>query len=173
MRLQAMDEGHCDVTLRRDGPIEKFTSRDAPNAPSVIRNPNDLERVHRVPGHVKIVEAIFSCIGPVPVGGFVGCSFRPDVTPGVHLPKTMIVNRGLEENERPNIWAHEFGHTTGLHHRRVSDPNDSALMTPCPIKSFSSSLTSRECRCLRAGPNNGLRECKRRDTQPMCPKKSG
>src|SRR5262245_64638699 len=50
MRLKAMDEGHCDVTLRRDGPIEKFTSRDAPNAPSVNRTPKDLERAHRTPG---------------------------------------------------------------------------------------------------------------------------
>jgi len=160
MRLKAMDEGNCNVTLKRDGRIETFES-----APNIIRNPNDLEAVHRVPGHVKIVDAILSCIGQTPDNGFVGCSFRPNP----RLRKTMIVNGGLEENERPNIWAHEFGHTTGLHHRKVSDPNDSALMTPCAIKSFSSNLTRRECRCLRAGPNNGLGACNRPDTQPMCP----
>src|SRR5262245_39157240 len=63
------DQGDCDVTLNRDGPIEPFTSREAP---SIIRNPKQLEQVHLVPGHVKIVRAIFSCIGPVPDGGFVG-----------------------------------------------------------------------------------------------------
>src|SRR5262245_53294458 len=111
--MRLMDQGHCDVTLKRDGPIEPFTSKEAP---SIIKNPKDLERVHSVSGHVKIVRAILSCIGRPP---FVGCSFRPDP----HLRKTMIVNRGLGESERPNIWAHEFGHTTGLHHRKASGPN--------------------------------------------------
>src|SRR5262249_37643885 len=128
VRLKAMDQGKCNVTLKRDGRIDTFGS--SPSVPSVIRGPDDLEAVQNVPGHVKIVGAILSCIGPTPENGFVGCSFRANP----HLRRTMIVNAGLGENERPNIWAHEFGHTTGLNHRRGRGPNHTGRLTPLALK---------------------------------------
>lgn|SRR5215813_3091893 len=161
LRASMRLKGRCssgDVTFIRNGDVGTFTSADAP---SIIKDANDLELVHRVPADVKIVKAIEYCKGNP---HWVGCSFRPDET----LPKTMIVNRDPPPiaNARPNLWAHEFGHTTGLHHRI---DQRAALMTPCGIQSWNWRLTEEECTCLLAGPNNGLEDCKRQDMQPKCP----
>ncbi len=85
LRASMRLKGRCDfdITFSRNGPIEPFTS-----APSIIKTPEDLEAVHSVPADVKIIKEIKYCTGNPP---WVGCSFRPDVTPGVHLNKTMIV----------------------------------------------------------------------------------
>jgi hypothetical protein len=129
----------CNVRLRLDGKIQTFSS-----APSDIKNSKDLEAVHRVPAHIKVVQTISSCIGRPP---FSGCSFRPDTS----FRKTMIVTRDppLVDDERPLLWAHEFGHTKGLFHR-IDD--ELALMTPCEIKVFNKNLTKDECTCFRKGP---------------------
>jgi len=129
----------CNVRLRLDGKIQTFDS-----APKDINNSTDLEAVQRVPAHIKVVQTISSCIGPPP---FVGCSFRPDTS----FPKTMIVMRDppLVDDERPFLWAHEFGHTKGLFHR-IDD--ELALMSPCPLKLFNTNITKDECTCFRKGP---------------------
>ena len=129
----------CNVRLRLDGKIKTFDS-----APKDINNSTDLEAVHRVPAHIKVVQTISSCIGQPP---FAGCSFRPNT----NFPKTMIVTRNppLVDDERPLLWAHEFGHTKGLFHR-IDD--ELALMTPCPLKLFNKNLTKDECTCLLKGP---------------------
>lgn len=160
--LKDINGGKCDVTLKRDGEVGTFTS-----APSTIKTPADLELAQQVPAYVKIVEKIEYCIGSPP---WVGCSYRPDES----LPKTIIVNGELDDNERPNIWAHEFGHTTGLHHRL--DPKDQfLLMTPCVIKTVDQTLSTDECSCFRVGqrdprhPENTLPACNKQDTHPVCP----
>jgi hypothetical protein len=129
----------CNVRLRLDGKIQTFDS-----APKDINSSTDLEAVHRVPAHIKVVQTISSCIGQPP---FAGCSFRPDS----NFPKTMVVTRDppLVDDERPFLWAHEFGHTKGLFHR-IDD--EFALMTPCQLKLFNKNLTQDECTCLREGP---------------------
>jgi predicted Zn-dependent protease len=45
-------------------------------------------------------------------------------------------------------WAHEFGHTTGLKHRK--DPDGLALMTP-EIEAFHRDVTKKECDRFKAG----------------------
>lgn len=131
----------CGVQFKLDGPIEPFTSE---RTPKDILGPGDLEAVHSEPAHVKIVRRIQFCKGEPP---FQGCAFRPNVS----LPKTMIVvrNPDIIASDIPILWAHEFGHTRGLHHR-VDDRR--ALMTACKIKSFRTQITQEECTCFREGP---------------------
>jgi hypothetical protein len=137
----------CNVTLKRNGPVEIFEF-DA--APKNIRNLDDLEAVHRVPADVKIVESINFCMGRYDRAGWWGCSWRPE-----GLPKTMIVVRGVSpgpvvgRDSRFLLWAHEFGHTKGLHHR-IDD--ERALMTPCTLGSLTRRITNDECTCLKDGP---------------------
>jgi hypothetical protein len=136
----------CNITLKRNGPVQTF---EFDSAPKNIRNLDDLEAVHRVPGDVKIVESIHFCMGRYDKRGFWGCSWRPD-----GLPKTVIVVRGMRpgpvvgRDTRYILWAHEFGHTKGLHHR-VDDKR--ALMTPCDIERVTRSITTDECTCFQNG----------------------
>jgi hypothetical protein len=135
----------CNVTLERNGPVETFES-----APKNIGSLDDLEAVHRVPADVKIVESIHFCMGRYDKKGWWGCSWRPE-----GLPKTVIVVRGLQpgpvvgRDTRYLLWAHEFGHTKGLHHR-IDDKR--ALMTPCAIGTLTRRITNDECTCLKDGP---------------------
>jgi hypothetical protein len=136
----------CNITLKRNGPVQTF---EFDSAPKNIRNLDDLEAVHRVPGDVKIVESIHFCMGRYDKRGFWGCSWRPE-----GLPKTVIVVRGMRpgpvvgRDTRYILWAHEFGHTKGLHHR-VDDKR--ALMTPCDIERVTRSITTDECTCFQNG----------------------
>src|SRR5215470_1980211 len=164
--MRLMTDGKCDVQFKlknQEDPIATFDS-----GPSVIKDAQGLELVHQVPADVKVVQAIEFCIGTPP---FTGCSFRSDPS----LPKTMIVRRDRPpiSNARPLLWAHEFGHTTGLNHRL--DQKGNQLMTPCGIKTFNSRLTPDECSCFLAGPKDprnpgsALPQCSQPDTLPMCP----
>jgi hypothetical protein len=137
----------CNVTLKRDGPVETF---EFDSAPKNIRNLDDLDAVHRVPADVKMVESIHFCMGRYSKEGWWGCSWRPE-----GLPKTVIVVRGMRpgpvvgRDSRHLLWAHEFGHTKGLHHR-IDD--DHALMTPCAIGALTRRITNDECSCFKDGP---------------------
>ena len=137
----------CNVTLKRNGPVEIF---NFDSAPKKITNLDELEAVHRVPADVKIVESIHFCMGRYDKRSWWGCSWRP---PG--LPKTVIVVRGMRpgpvvgRDSRYLLWAHEFGHTKGLHHR-LDDKR--ALMTPCDIEPTTRRITNDECTCFKNGP---------------------
>jgi hypothetical protein len=141
-------DNQCDVTLKRDGPIKTF---DFDSAPKTIRNIDDLESVHRVPADIKVVESIYFCQGRFNREGFWGCAWRLE-----GLPKTVIVARGMRHGHDPIIdrdrryilWAHEFGHTKGLHHRL----DNHALMTPCGFQTETRQITKDECTCLKDGP---------------------
>jgi hypothetical protein len=151
---KVLQNAACNVTFKLDGAIEKFTT----SAPKDINTADDLEAVHREPADVKVINSINYCIGQS--GSFIGCSWRPE---GV-LPKTMIViRRALLV--RPILWAHEFGHTTGLPHR-VDD--EMALMSPCDLQLFNIHVTPDECECFRRG-NGG---CPMSQLTPACPTQS-
>ncbi len=133
----------CNVKFNLKGEIGTFTS-----APATIETQDDLEAAHNVPADVKIVQNIHFCVGKHDEGGYLGCSWRPE-----GRTKTMVVSRlagGLDI--RPIVWAHEFGHTTGLQHRH--DAQNVALMTPCGIKGFNQVVTKDECRCFLGGPGS-------------------
>ena len=134
-----------------------------------IRNADDLEAVHRVTAcgstpncfDVKVVNTIKHCKEPGRVGG---CAFRrPE-----NGPKTVIIALSQTQGIRHMLLAHEFGHTTGLQHRR--DPL--ALMTHCDIDKGTNNVNSDECKCFRAGPvlpvESRLPECRKRDPDLVC-----
>jgi hypothetical protein len=141
--LQTQDDPQdvsCSVGFTLKGDVGTFTS-----APPVIKTAADLEAVHSVPADVKIVQAIKFCVGEFSEEGFLGCAWRPK-----GRPKTVIVTPLVGDGIAPFVWAHEYGHTTGLLHRL--DKDRLALMTPCDIEAFSQHVTKGECSHFIAGP---------------------
>jgi hypothetical protein len=101
--------------------------------------------VHRVPADVKVVQKINYCAHGQDTG-LVGCSWRPDN----NLPRTMIVTTEmLGANAEHVLWAHEFGHVTGLLHR--NDDRD-ALMWWCGLGVINRFINKDECHHFIAGP---------------------
>lgn len=126
----------CNVKFKLNGPVQSFTS-----APSRINDAADLEAVHGVAAHVKVVQSINFCMGRYSSDGWIGCAWRPS-----GLPKTVIVTvQSVLRDLRHILWTHEFGHTKGLQHR-VDD--GLALMTPCTLKLRHRRITENECHCF-------------------------
>lgn len=137
-----LQDNNCKVGFELDGPVTTFKS------PADIQNADDLEAVHSVPADVKIVQSITFCVGQIDKEGFLGCAWRPEgrqktvvVSITGSLPKMGIASR---------VWAHEFGHTTGLLHRYQT--GNFSLMTPCEIQAYSAQINQDECNHFRAGP---------------------
>ncbi len=159
------DDFACDVTFRLKDPVRAFAS---PASPIVDRD--NIDAVHRVNSDlagvdfgVKVVEEIRFCRPdlPNPDGLFDGCAFSPP-----DFRSIIVVHPELRTNpQHPDgppldkypdhlLWAHEFGHLTGLPHR----PDRFALMTPCSLTRFRNVPVTRvlvnraECRHYRSGP---------------------
>lgn len=124
-----------------------------------IEDADGLEAVHSVPADVKVVESITFCAPGVKPTGYAGCAWRPAGSDGSEKQRTVIVARSkflpmLGPAVGAAIWAHEFGHTTGLVHRYQRDDvsGDSAnLMTPCDLGVLSQPINNDECAQFRAG----------------------
>jgi hypothetical protein len=154
----------CNVMFKLNGKITRFPA----GTPGDILNEYQLEAVHRVTtcgstpncSDVKVVRRIKFC-KTFNKDGYVGCSWRgPE-----NGPKTMIVTHTLRTyGIRHIVWAHEFGHTTGLQHR--VDPG--ALMTQCDMDGSTVQVKDVECNCFRAGPGNTLQECSTPDPNLTC-----
>jgi hypothetical protein len=126
----------CNVTFKLKGPIQTFTSKP-------IKDAATLDAVHRVPANVKVVRKIDFCADGFHAGGYLGCAWRPK-----NRPRTVIVKAPVPSVGRdPILWAHEFGHTTGLPHR-----NDEFALMNCQIEAFHEEIDTKECRHFRAGP---------------------
>jgi hypothetical protein len=146
--------GACDVTLKRTGPIQTFTS---PNPEGIIRNQSDRDAVHKENFdssvvNVKIVKEIDFCIPPFT--SFRGCSLPLSF-------RSIIVAADRPFPEL--VWPHEFGHQTGLWHRSVHKAT--SLMSPCPLQADNVQLTKDECKCLQKGPPG---PCTFPETHPKC-----
>jgi hypothetical protein len=150
--------GACDVTLKRIGRMQTFTS---PNRDGVIRNQSDRDAVHRENFdssvvNLKIVKEIDFCIPPFT--SFRGCSFPPTF-------KSIIVAADRPFPEL--VWPHEFGHQTGLWHRPVDKTTGpTVLMSPCPLGADNVQLNQEECTCLQQGQG----ACHPAETHPQCPR---
>jgi hypothetical protein len=161
-RQDGDDDVACNVTFTLKGSVGTFAS---PNTPVVDRD--NIDAVHRIDAnvagvdfHVKIVKEINFCRPDLPAEPFVGCSFSPPDFRSMILvhPRLHKDAQGRTLSRYPDhlLWAHEFGHLTGLGHR---DDDPLALMTRCPLNTQFSNISdarvrvnSQECRRLLAGP---------------------
>lgn len=159
------DDVKCNVTFTLKGSVSTFGSEETPH----LVGEDQIDAVHRVrPGvdadfHVKVVSRIMNfCRFKDRV--FNGCAFPPNfrsiiaVHPERHIDRNRnVIPLGKFPDHR--LWAHEFGHLTGLGHRN----DERALMTPCPLdEQFSKyprdaqvQVTRDECSCLQWGPGFG------------------
>lgn len=168
----------CDVTFRLKGPVRTFSD------PPTMRRPNTLASVTEsniaavnkvdsdidgVDFHVKVVEEIKFC-RPGVHGNQAGCAFSPPdfhsiivVHPKRHRDPRNPDGPRLASFPDHLLWAHEFGHLTGLGHREgVGNRDDEiALMTRCNLATQFSNLPDKrvlvsqdECRHLLAGPGH-------------------
>jgi hypothetical protein len=149
----------CNVTLKRIGPLYTFAS---PSTPAIIKNQIERDEVHKVKFtpdvliSVKIVERIEFCRPNFGKSLFNGCSWPR------HF-RSMIVIADPEPHVPELVWLHEFGHQTGLWHRR---PDNVALMSPCPLTTANVQITADECKCFRKGP--GARKTPEPDPPVTC-----
>jgi hypothetical protein len=154
-------QGHTNITPHNNCKVEFKFKGFVPfpgDAPADVNNLDDLEAVHKIPADVKVVQTITFCAPGNRVDGYAGCAWRPELD----LPRTVIVARskflpGLSSPRGggigPVIWAHEFGHTTGVLHRFQDGLTGSDnLMTPCDLQAFSQPITDDECTHFRTGP---------------------
>lgn len=95
------EDAPCDTTLARSGSVTLFQSAATPANPATRAA---ILQVLAEPAFVKVVASIGYCDQ---AATFHGCASRPGHTIAVVHPG---LTRGL-------VWAHEFGHSTGLAHR--------------------------------------------------------
>jgi hypothetical protein len=167
--LQKVSHSDCNVTFTLSGPIRTFPRPDMPAPDEPIVKRNNIAAFHRVDSdvtgtdfHVKVVKEIRFCRPdlPNPNGLFEGCSFLRPVSrsiivvhPKFHKNPHDLDGPPLSDYPDHVLWAHEFGHLTGLPHRRAR----LALMTPCSLTEFTDPNTRvrvnrAECRRFRSGP---------------------
>jgi hypothetical protein len=169
------DDFACNVTFTLKGPVRTFPRPDTPEVPPdtpELVDASNIDAVHRVDSNitgvdfrVKIVKEIHFCRPdlPDPDGPFEGCSFsRPDFRSMIlvhHKRHKDLQGRRVSNYPDHLLWAHEFGHLTGLGHRRDPFGRDRfALMTHCSLTQFSDLPDTRvqvnraECGRLRSGP---------------------
>jgi hypothetical protein len=149
----------CNVTFTLKGSVGTFASPDTP-----VVDRDNIAAFHRVDSNVagvdfrvKLVKQINFCRPDLPTEPFAGCSFsEPDFRSMILVhPK---LHTDLQGRKYPDhlLWAHEFGHLTGLGHR---DDDPLALMTRCPLNTQFFNVpdarvrvNSQECGRLLAGP---------------------
>jgi hypothetical protein len=129
----------CNISLVRDGEITSF----ATNAPAVIENAADRDAIHAEKSFIKVVRQIKFCREGKPKlegnENYGGCAWNPGRTPSI------IISYPLEFDEV--VWAHEFGHTTGLDHR----PGPDNLMDP-DYALARRQISRCECNSFHSGP---------------------
>jgi len=151
LQKNSVDDGDtdvaCDVTFTLNGPVRTFGS--VGTSPNIV-DEQHRDAVHKIDSdvagvdfHVKVVKEIKFC-RPGLSGSFNGCAFPIEF-------RSIIVVPPSENFPDHLLWAHEFGHLTGLGHRH----SKCALMTSCDVAELASVTRVRvnrdECRCLRGG----------------------
>jgi hypothetical protein len=105
----ATDFGQYPCLYLRDGAVGTYAG------PSAINSQADFNAVIAAPGYIKVVGSIGWCGQFLP--GIIGCA---------PVPGSSLTVVRFTSSMEGSLWAHEFGHTTGLDHR--SGPRN--LMDP-------------------------------------------
>jgi hypothetical protein len=143
--------GRCGVRFKLRQPLREFAFDDTPEH---VREKEDRDAVHKEGSVVKVVSTIRFCRSEEL--GLFGCAWDPppDDEKRPRRRSMIVVNPdGLpgDSDERLKragvIWAHEFGHVTGLFHRAQS----TALMTACAPDIETRKINRHECKCFRGG----------------------
>lgn len=134
----ALDDRPCAVTLARSGAVGTFAENQAP---AVILTKSDWNKLSALTGWVKIVQRVKWCSGPTSKA--IGCGS----TPG----RSFALTRQASTIEF-KLWAHEFGHNTGLGHNQV---NGRAIMNQGAV-SYKREVSASECVSYRAGAPRGI-----------------
>lgn len=125
----------CDVTLTLQGSVTNFANAATPAR--IVDNAT-LTTVLREPAFVKMVTAIGYC-GNQPAS-YAGCAYTPGRSIAVVHPIQPASAAG-------SVWAHEFGHSTGLNHRAGAR----LLMNPSVGDEFTY-ISTAECASYLRGP---------------------
>jgi hypothetical protein len=139
----------CNVELKRKGSVGLFKSSDTPAS---INKAADRDAVHKENFDIKVVKSpIFFC--RVDQMGGVGCAWDPPPPPAKQKPRhrSMIIANLEDAKLAGKIWAHEFGHRTGLPHR-----SDKSALMACKVED--AQIGDKECKCFRGGPGSCDRE---------------
>ena len=96
------DDVACCVTLQPDGTVTTFTTGDGS-----IDSRAEFSAVIALPGYVKVVNQINWC-----------GSFAPNIIGCAPVPGGSLAVIRFTVNQEGILWAHEYGHTKGLPHRR-------------------------------------------------------
>ena len=156
---QILKKNSCNVIFRRKGSVRTFASS---TTPATIETMADRDAVHSENFDVKVVKAIEFCRGK---GDAAGCAWDPPQPGQLPQHRSMIVVPQPNTRLAGIVWAHEFGHRTGLFHRSEAD----ALMTICPLildlVVHQEKVNREECNCFLGGP----RSCSTPEPQAQCP----
>jgi hypothetical protein len=130
----AIDRGCTRRFLRSRSDVPMFT---AGRADGIVLTQAQLEAVFRVPGRLKVANAVFRCAGRTRMTTL-GCGRT-----GSAVVATSGVFVGtIDEGQ---LWAHEYGHTVGLDHRDTGD----AIMDSILTTGITLAVNGSECEAFR------------------------
>lgn len=135
----------CSVCFWRSGNVTDFSDGDGS-----IDTCDELDAALDLPGWVKVVNQINACGYDVNNK----CVIKPVAGCGRQLEPSFVVTRLPTVSADSIIWAHEFGHNKGLHHRKVYDLNAIMNETNGPTSKM---VNAEECAAYKEGGGHILK----------------
>jgi hypothetical protein len=143
--LQSNGNECSNVSFTRNGHVQTFS-----NGSGIVDSPTARDEVFQVDGDIKVVKDITYCNPALNTDTFKGCTYPYGTSMAPPGKSSSIVGqRWVTTALQHVVWAHEFGHRTGLPHR--GDDLD-ALMSACGHVSIERKVNQNECQSFLSGP---------------------